>query len=140
MDDITFEIADKGWGWPFKLDEQTTCWFGRGPSGLLLGPFANQSNCALAIDEDDRLCWQEIRARAVATTPVKPDRVIGINPTGVMSEDATLQVIELGFRSGTRACIVITSDGVVEDVWDADPQVALQKAMYLRPANERSGP
>ena len=45
--------GDLGWDWMVFLN-QVECWFGRGPSGLLLGPFHNNGICMLAVQKDIR--------------------------------------------------------------------------------------
>lgn len=46
-----FEMPGPGWGWMLMLGK-AECWFGRGPSGHLLGPFSEEGECGRAIEAD----------------------------------------------------------------------------------------
>lgn len=138
MDDNSFEIADKGWGWPFRLDGQTVCWFARGPSGFLLGPFADKSGCAVAVREDEDACNLGTRTRL--SKPIGVDLVSGLKPTGITAENGALRVVQVIFRSGKNTFVVATANGVVEDVCDSDADAALREAESRRPSNGWSCP
>ena len=48
---VCFEIAGAGRGWNVLLGNVPS-WYGRGPNGVLLGPYQSQNRCAAEIQAD----------------------------------------------------------------------------------------
>lgn len=127
-----FEINSRGRGWCVMLDNHPA-WFGRGPSGYLLGPFRTSAACGGKILQDIRKCD---RNDTVEWTVNALNREADMRAYAMLEEQVTT---EPGFPTyrisseGTDDLFVVAGpEGVIEELLEFDLIAASNAASAAR--------
>ena len=106
--------VDGGFIWMTLLGD-VPCWFGRGPTGYLLGPFSSSENCEMAVADD--VAWDKSGelSRALTSPPLDDLRPRDTRRLDLALLDLPAVMLwRIDLRGGLHINVAVDDKGVVE--------------------------